>query len=141
MVDTLTTKERSLRMSRIKAANTGPEMTVRRMVHAMGFRYRLHLRSLPGTPDLVFPRLRKVVFVHGCFWHQHQKASCKLARTPKSRLDFWEPKLEANRVRDSKNRRLLKKNDWRVLEIWECELKNLRTVERRLRYFLEDEIS
>jgi DNA mismatch endonuclease, patch repair protein len=141
MVDTLNKKERSFRMALIKGGDTAPEMIVRRLVHAMGFRYRLHVRSLSGTPDLVLPRLKKVIFVHGCFWHRHQKASCKLARLPKSRLEFWEPKLEANRLRDLKNRRLLRKDGWDVLEIWECELKNVRTLESRLRYFLEDEIS
>lgn len=141
MSDTLTTAERSERMARVRSTGTTPEMMVRRMVHAMGYRYRLHVRSLPGTPDLVFRRLGKVVLVHGCFWHRHRKASCKLARMPKSRLEFWESKLEGNRLRDLKNKRLLRAQGWKVLEVWECELKNPATVERRLRYFLEDEIA
>lgn len=141
MGDTLTKNERSARMSRIRAVDTGPEMVVRRMVHSMKFRYRLHQRSLPGTPDLVFTRLKKVIFVHGCFWHRHQDVSCKLARLPKSRLEFWEPKLESNRLRDEANRKLLNEKGWAVLEIWECELKNLDAVKASLRYFLKDEIS
>ncbi|MBW8748564.1 MAG: DNA mismatch endonuclease Vsr, partial [Acidobacteria bacterium] len=107
MTDTLSPKLRSQRMSLVKASDTKPEMIVRRLVHALGFRYRLHVRGLPGTPDLVFSRLRKVIFIHGCFWHRHRHRFCKLARMPKSRLDFWETKLEGNRLRDLKNKRLL----------------------------------
>jgi DNA mismatch endonuclease (patch repair protein) len=104
MADTLSKTERSLRMSLIKGVNTRPEMIVRRLVHAMGFRYRLHVRSLAGAPDLVFPRLRKIILVHGCFWHRHADPACKLARLPKSRVAFWTLKLSANRRRDCKNR-------------------------------------
>jgi DNA mismatch endonuclease (patch repair protein) len=141
MTDTLNTKDRSNRMALIKGINTTPELTVRRAVHAMGFRYRLHVKALPGTPDLVFGPKRKVIFVHGCFWHRHKKRGCRLARLPKSRLDFWVNKLEGNRLRDIRNKKLLRKAGWTVLEVWECEMQNLETLKSRLRYFLENEIT
>lgn len=119
MVDTLTKRERSERMGRVKGADTKPEMVVRRLVHALGYRYRLHARDLPGKPDIVFRRRKKVIFVHGCFWHRH--AECKLARIPKSRPDFWIPKLEGNRERDIRNQEELARMGWRILVIWECE--------------------
>jgi len=103
-------------MSRIRGTDTGPEMAVRRIVHGMGFRYKLHARALPGTPDLVFPKLGKIIFVHGCFWHQHPGCG----RQPKSRLDFWKPKLFQNRERDLRNRRKLRSLGWRILIVWEC---------------------
>jgi DNA mismatch endonuclease (patch repair protein) len=141
MTDTLNPKDRSQRMSLIRGADTTPELIVRRAVHSMGFRYRLHVKALPGTPDLVFASRRKVILVHGCFWHRHKKQDCKLARLPKSRLDFWVNKLEGNRLRDVRNKRLLRRTGWSVLEVWECELQNLETLKRRLRYFLENEIT
>jgi DNA mismatch endonuclease (patch repair protein) len=110
-MDNLSRQERSERMSRIKSADTGPEMSVRRLVHGMGFRYRLHASDLPGTPDMVFPRLGKVVFVHGCFWHQHPGCG----RQPKSRLRFWKNKLFQNRERDLRNQRKLRSLGWRIL--------------------------
>jgi DNA mismatch endonuclease (patch repair protein) len=107
VTDTLSQRGRSERMSLIRGGDTTPEWIVRRIVHSMGFRYRLHVKTLPGKPDLVFPRLRKVIFVHGCFWHRHKKQSCKLARLPKSRLEFWKPKLERNcdktKTREARN--------------------------------------
>jgi DNA mismatch endonuclease (patch repair protein) len=141
MADTLTQEARSERMALIRGANTGPELLVRRIVHAMGFRYRLHVKTLPGKPDLVFPRLGKIVLVQGCFWHRHRKPSCKLARLPKNRLDFWQSKLDGNRRRDQETKRLLRKAGWRVLEVWECEMQNIDSLRGRLRYFLEDEIA
>jgi DNA mismatch endonuclease (patch repair protein) len=128
-------------MSLIRGRDTTPEWVVRKIVHSMGFRYRLHVKTLPGKPDLVFPRLRRVIFVHGCFWHRHKKPSCKLARLPKSRLEFWRPKLEGNRLRDLASNRALRKLGWAVLEVWECQLQNNETLERRLRYFLGDGIA
>jgi DNA mismatch endonuclease (patch repair protein) len=110
-VDSLSKQERSERMSRIKSGDTGPEMAVRRIVHGMGFRYRLHARGLPGTPDMIFPRLRKIIFVHGCFWHQHPGCG----RQPKSRLEFWGTKLFQNRERDLRNQRKLRSLGWRIL--------------------------
>lgn len=135
MADTLTKAERSRRMSLVKGKNTKPELRVRRIVHGLGFRYRLHRRDLPGKPDLVFPGRRKVIFVHGCFWHRHP--GCKLARLPKSRTDFWEPKLEQNRERDLENQRVLTERGWDVLVVWECELAEERALKARLMDFLK----
>ncbi len=119
MTDIKTKDARSRNMSRIRAKDTTPEWVVRRLVHAAGFRYRLHVRSLFGSPDLVFPRLCKVIFVHGCFWHRHR---CKNGQTmPKTRVAFWESKFEANVRRDAKVRRELRCEGWRVLVVWECE--------------------
>ncbi len=134
MVDTLTKQERSERMGRVKGADTKPEMVVRRLVHAMGYRYRLHSRDLPGKPDIVFRRKKKVIFVHGCFWHRHP--GCKLARIPKSRLDFWVPKLEGNRERDIRNQGTLRRMGWRVLVIWECEIGDRGELGNRIEEFL-----
>lgn len=139
MSDTLTPTERSERMSRVRNKDTKPELKVRRLTHGLGYRYRLHRKDLPGKPDLVFPSRRKVIFVHGCFWHRHPDPDCKLARLPKSRLDFWVPKLEANRERDERNLKLLVENGWEPLVIWECQTRNMVEVERRVRAFLEDE--
>ncbi len=137
MTDTLTPTQRSLRMGRIKGSGTKPEWTIRRLLHSMGYRYRLHRRDLPGTPDIVFPGRRKVVFVHGCFWHRHDDPGCRLARLPKGRLDFWLPKLEGNRQRDERNRNMLIADGWGVLEIWECELSDMAGVRSKLVAFLE----
>lgn len=140
MVDILTPEARSKRMSQIRAKNTKPEMAVRRLAHGMGYRYRLHRRDLPGCPDLVFPRHHKVIFVHGCFWHRHPDSACRLARLPKSRLDFWVPKLEGNRRRDLDNQAALLALGWRFLIIWECETKDIQELSRKLRLFLEENI-
>ena len=134
MTDTLTPEERSERMSRIRSRDTTPELVVRHTVHRMGYRYRLHRRDLPGTPDLVFGPRRKVIFVHGCFWHLHQ--GCRRARMPKSRVDFWRPKLEGNRARDERNRAELERNRWGVMVIWECEIKDRSDLEERIEKFL-----
>ena len=135
-MDTLTPGERSERMSRVRSKDTKPEMLVRSLVHRMGFRYRLHDRSLPGNPDLVFRSRGKIIFVHGCFWHRHG-TTCEYTRWPKSRLDFWGPKLERNHRRDKVVRRKLRKLGWKVLVVWECQLKNREAVAERLRAFLE----
>jgi DNA mismatch endonuclease (patch repair protein) len=134
-MDTLTPAERSERMSRVRSRDTKPEMLVRRLVHKMGYRYRLHARKLPGNPDLVFPSLRKIIFIHGCFWHRH--GSCKNTRWPKSRLAFWKPKLEENRQRDAANHRRLRRMGWRVMTVWECKLAQTEAVSRRVKRFLE----
>jgi DNA mismatch endonuclease (patch repair protein) len=112
-------------------------MVVRRLVHALGYRFRLHRRDLPGSPDLAFPVRRKVIFVHGCFWHRHTDPSCKLARMPKSRPEFWGPKLEGNRTRDERDLRALSAMGWNALEVWECELKSKDELARRITDFLE----
>jgi DNA mismatch endonuclease (patch repair protein) len=122
MTDTLTRAERSERMSRVKGRDTGPEWAVRRLVHGLGYRYRLHRKDLPGCPDLVFPSRRKVIFVHGCFWHRHPDPACKFARLPKSRLEFWVPKLESNRARDLHSQARLIDMGWQIMIVWECEV-------------------
>ncbi|KAB2958565.1 MAG: DNA mismatch endonuclease Vsr [Candidatus Methylomirabilis oxygeniifera] len=134
-MDTLSPEQRSERMSRVRSKDTKPELVVRRLVHGAGYRYRLHRRELPGCPDLVFPARRKVIFVHGCFWHRH--ARCPNCRLPKSRLDFWEPKLKANRDRDRRNERLLRKGGWSVLVVWECEVRERDALAHRVRAFME----
>lgn len=134
MTDTLSPKERSERMSLIRGKDSAPEMKLRRLVHGMGFRYRLHVRGLPGKPDLVFPARRALIFMHGCFWHRHE--GCKLARLPKSKLDFWETKLEANRQRDLLHQQQLRELGWRVLVMWECEMGDTERVSRIVKKFL-----
>lgn len=136
-MDTMTAEQRSRRMSQVRSKDTKPELVVRRLAHGMGFRYRLHDDELPGHPDMVFPCRGKIIFVHGCFWHRHGK--CKNTRWPKSRLDFWKPKLEGNRVRDIAIRRRLKKLGWEVLVIWECQLKNLEQTAEEIYVFLKGE--
>jgi DNA mismatch endonuclease (patch repair protein) len=121
-------------MSLVRSKDTKPEMLVRRIVHRNGYRYRLHVSGMPGKPDLVFPKLRKVIFVHGCFWHRH--AHCQLARLPKSRLSFWVPKLNANRNRDSKVIRQLRRDGWETMTIWECEASDTTAVECNIMKFL-----
>jgi DNA mismatch endonuclease (patch repair protein) len=135
-MDTLTPAQRSERMSRVRARDTKPELLVRRLVHGMGYRYRLHRRDLPGTPDLVFPGRRKVIFVHGCFWHRHPDPACKLARLPKSKHDFWIPKLESNRRRDEDNEQKLRALGWDALSIWECQLTRPEELRTRIQEFL-----
>lgn len=119
-MDTLTSKQRSDLMSRIRSSNTKPELFVRRLLWSMGYRYRLHEKGLAGKPDMVFKGRGKVVFVHGCFWHCHQH--CKVGRIPKSRLDYWKPKLESTMKRDAENTAKLISEGWDVLVIWECEI-------------------
>ncbi|MDD4890516.1 MAG: very short patch repair endonuclease [Phycisphaerae bacterium] len=120
-MDNLTTKQRSRQMSLVRAKDTKPEMTVRRLVHALGYRYRLHVKDLPGCPDLVFPARRAVIFVHGCFWHQHRCPQGN--RMPKSRRQFWKAKLSRNKARDSNRAQVLRRVGWRVLTVWECQLR------------------
>lgn len=129
-----TPEERSRIMRAVKGADTAPEMTVRRMAHRMGYRFRLHRKDLPGKPDLVFPKLHKVVFVHGCFWHGHDCA--RGARMPKSNVEYWRAKISRNVVRDAAHLAALESKGWRAAVIWECELKNLPRVNKRLAKFL-----
>ncbi|MFJ2359221.1 very short patch repair endonuclease [Pseudomonas fluorescens] len=120
--DVFTPEHRSKIMSKVKGKNTKPEMAVRSLCHKMGFRFRLHRRDLPGTPDLIFPKHRLCIFVHGCFWHQHP--DCKYAHMPTSRVDFWQTKLTKNVERDLKAQQALINRGWRVVTIWECHTKN-----------------
>lgn len=133
MTDVLTRRQRSFNMSQIKGKNTRPEMTVRRLLHSLGYRYRLHVRELPGRPDVVLPRYRAVIFVHGCFWHLH---TCAFGRVkPKTNAEFWQEKRVGNAERDRKHRRALMKG-WSVLTIWECQTKDRDRLSGKLREFL-----
>lgn len=134
MVDSLSSSERSKRMSLIRSKNTKPEMLVRRAVWAAGFRYRLHHKNLPGRPDLVFPGIKTVVFVHGCFWHGH---SCQKGRIPGSNSGFWIAKFDANKKRDRRNRSALDRDGWRVATVWECSLSSKSGRERSLKKLLD----
>ena len=120
-LDTLSPEERSARMALVRSRDTKPELRVRRFLHGMGLRYRLHQRVAGARPDLVFPARRTVVFVHGCIWHRHPNAACPLTRTPKSRVDFWTAKFAGNVARDARQRTALEAAGWRVFIIWECE--------------------
>jgi DNA mismatch endonuclease (patch repair protein) len=125
--------DRSENMRAIHNKDMMPEMAVRSLVHRLGYRFRLHRQDLPGKPDLVFPVRRKVIFVHGCFWHSH---GCKTGLVPKSNRDFWLPKLRRNKVRDTKNIEALAQQGWDALVIWQCELKDSRSVSLRVKQFL-----
>lgn len=137
MADKVTPERRSVNMRAIKSKDTKPELAVRRLAHSMGYRYRLHRKDLPGKPDLVFAGRRKVIFVHGCFWHQHELEQCLDGRRPKSNNVYWDEKLRRNVERDFRNRQALEGAGWDVLIIWECETKDLSVLEDRLRGFLQ----
>ena len=130
--------DRSENMRAIRSKNTLPELAVRSLVHKLGYRFRLHRSDLPGKPDLVFPGRHKVMFVHGCFWHSH---GCKKGLVPKSNRDFWLPKLRRNKERDRENLKALAQLDWEALEIWQCELKDSRTLVKRVERFLGRKVS
>jgi DNA mismatch endonuclease Vsr len=130
LVDTLTVAQRSERMARIRSKDTKPEMIVRRTLHQLGYRFRLHRRDLPGAPDLVFPSRKKVIFVHGCFWHAH--GNCNVANLPKSRRQYWTAKFARNKQRDDINAKLLVRSGWNVFTVWECETKDFQLLARRL---------
>ncbi len=134
-IDPFSPEQRSRIMSLVKSRNTRPEMIVRRAVHSMGYRYRLHQASLPGTPDLVFPAARKVIFVSGCFWHMH---SCGRCRIPVRNRSYWQAKLDRNQRRDRAARRQLNRLGWSVLTVWECQLANIDQLQRRLARFLSE---
>ena len=129
-MDHLSPAQRSWNMSRIRGRDSAPERTVRSLLHRGGFRFRLHRRSLPGTPDIVLPRYRTVIFVHGCFWHRHE--GCRFAYMPKTREAFWSEKFSQNRSRDARVAAALKCQGWRVLVVWECEIRNTDRLARRL---------
>lgn len=134
-MDWMTPQQRRRVMQAIRSKDTGPEMVVRRMVHGMGFRYRLHRKDLPGRPDLVFGPRKKAIFVNGCFWHAH---NCKYGRMPESRREYWIPKLTANKERDALNVAKLEATGWQVLTVWECEIRDAEALALRLREFLEE---
>lgn len=135
MTDVHTPAQRSFNMSRIRGKDTSPELVVRSLAHRLGYRFKLHVRALPGCPDLVFPSRRKIILVHGCFWHSHH---CKYGRVkPKANAKFWTEKRSGNRKRDEKNRRLLRSQGWQVLTIWECSVRNSKYVVDRISKFLQ----
>lgn len=125
--------DRSALMARVRGKDSRPEIAVRRLVHRLGYRFRLHRRNLPGTPDLVFPRLRRVIFVHGCFWHRHR--GCYRTTTPKTRKAFWADKFKTNVKRDKLKKKQLEAVGWDVLVVWECETFNLDSLSERLTAF------
>lgn len=132
-MDRVSQNTRSRIMSAVHTRNTGPEMAVRSMVHRLGYRYSLTRSDLPGKPDLAFVSRKKVIFVHGCFWHAH---SCKYGKLPKSRLDYWKPKIEKNKARDRRQADRLRRDGWSVMVVWQCRLKRKDALEMRLRRFL-----
>lgn len=136
MTDRVSRSKRSDIMRSVRSKNTGPELRVRKLLFHLGFRFRLHRRDLPGTPDIVFPGRRKIIFVHGCFWHGHKK--CRFGKLPKSRVSFWSKKIERNIERDAENINQLKAQGWEVLVVWQCELKNENHLKEKLIGFLNE---
>jgi DNA mismatch endonuclease, patch repair protein len=133
MVDVLTPKQRSFNMSRIRGKDTSPEMVVRSLLHSLGYRYRLHVRTLPGCPDIVLPKHHALIFVHGCFWHMHK---CRYGRVvPKTNAEFWQKKRLGNVERDRRHIRELRKLDWKVVTVWECQTKNVEGLKRKMLRF------
>jgi DNA mismatch endonuclease (patch repair protein) len=138
MTDNRSAESRSALMARIGGKNTAPELAVRRLLHGLGFRFRLHPKNLPGTPDIAFPSRRKAIFVHGCFWHAH---GCRIGRPPKSRLDYWLPKLEANTRRDAIKVAELEAIGWTAFTVWQCQTRKLDELAGTLIAFLDGENS
>ena len=136
MADRISHEKRSLNMAAIRSKDTGPELAVRKIVFGLGYRYRLHDPKLPGKPDLVFPSKKKAVFVHGCFWHGHNR--CKRATTPKTHAEFWQGKICANMARDRRVRLKLRDMGWKAFTVWQCELKNQRRLTERIDEFLAE---
>jgi DNA mismatch endonuclease, patch repair protein len=137
VTDKISRKRRSANMAAIRAKNTKPEVIIRSLIHKMGYRFRLHRRDLPGCPDIVLPGRKKIVFVHGCFWHQHPDKNCKDARLPKSRPEYWLPKLERNQKRDAEALAALRKDGWKCFTIWECETRKESAALKRMSKFLK----
>ena len=133
VADTRTPEQRRRIMQSVGTANTGPELTVRRLLHRLGYRYRLHQKKLPGRPDITFPTRRRAIFVHGCFWHNH---GCPKGRAPKSKLDYWGPKLAANKERDTRNEQALRALGWQVATVWQCQIGDSASLETTLTTFL-----
>ncbi len=134
MADTRTKHQRSRIMQSVGTEGTGPELTVRRLLHRQGYRYKLNAKHLPGSPDIVFPARKKVIFVNGCFWHSH---GCATGQAPKSRLDYWLPKLQCNIERDERKKRELEAEGWSVLTVWQCEIKAADNLLARMVEFLQ----
>lgn len=130
MTNHLSPEQRSWNMSRIRSKNTKPEIMVRSILHRMGYRFRLHRKDLPGKPDIVLPKYKTVIFVHGCFWHHHK--GCRRGNIPKSNTDYWIPKIEKNKKRDRKHRAALRKLGWNVLTVWECEVNSIEKLSKKL---------
>lgn len=138
-MDRISEERRSWNMSRITSKDTKPEIRVRSFLHRSGYRFRLHVKVLPGRPDIVLPKYKTVIFVHGCFWHRHP--GCKYAYTPKSRIDFWENKFAANVKRDRSKRQLLESLGWKVLTVWECETSDIKALDALSTSILADKNS
>lgn len=135
MADTRTKEQRRRIMQSVKGRDTGPEMAVRHILHRSGYRYRLNVKKLPGSPDIVFPGRRKIIFVHGCFWHGH---GCRIGQPPKSKQEFWGAKIEANRSRDARKEAELRASGWDVLTVWQCEVADAEQLMARLKSFLDN---
>jgi DNA mismatch endonuclease (patch repair protein) len=134
-MDRVSKQVRSRIMSSVKTTDTGAELQLRSLVHIMGYRYSLHRRDLPGKPDLVFCCRKKIIFVHGCFWHGH---ACRYGRLPKSKLDYWEPKIQSNTARDKRQQAKLRRQGWSVMVVWQCQLRRIDALTKRIRRFLDD---
>ena len=134
-MDRVSISRRSEIISNIHSKDTAPEIAIRRLIHSLGYRYRLHSKALPGKPDLVFAKRKKVIFVHGCFWHMHP--NCSKGRPPKSKLEYWLPKLIENRSRDLRLQRKLSSQKWGVLIVWQCELKDIKKIKYKIVKFLD----
>ncbi|MBD2719463.1 DNA mismatch endonuclease Vsr [Synechococcus sp. FACHB-909] len=135
-MDNLSPDERSRHMARIRSKDTKPEIILRSTLHKLGYRFRLHRKDLPGTPDIVFPSRKLAIFVHGCFWHGHVSPTCRLGRVPKTRKEFWIPKIEGNRIRDQRKILSLLEAGWNTAVVWECELSDKTGLEQRIRRLL-----
>ena|SRR5688572_8590358 len=133
-MDKISAQRRSANMARIRSKNTAPEVILRSLIHRLGYRFRLHRTDLPGRPDLVFSSRRKIILVHGCFWHQHP--GCPEGRIPNSRPEYWVSKLKRNQIRDDTNCAFLKDQGWQILIVWECELKDIAAVTKAVKKFL-----
>ena len=133
--DPLSPEQRERTMRAVKSEDTGPELRVRKLIHSMGYRYSLHRKDLPGKPDIVLPSRKKIVFIHGCFWHGHHCPAG--SKKPKTNADYWERKIERNVQRDRRSQSALRRGGWSVAVVWECQTRNLEKLERRLRTFLE----
>jgi DNA mismatch endonuclease (patch repair protein) len=134
-MDIMSRQQRSERMSLIRSKNTTPELIVRSLLHRLGYRFRVHKRELPGNPDVVLPSRRCAVFIDGCFWHGHK---CSIGHIPQSNSEYWNEKITRTKLRDLRIRRLLKKEGWRIFVVWECEIKNTKTLTKRLTCFLDN---